>query len=131
MASQLASIPPATRRRAAVVVGFFSAMFLAVGVIALTGDMATIIKVLGVVVLIGAAVLALITWGLLNSIRVDRISAELDAELLQAIAEHDRTCGCGTDHDPDEFHTTECAHDGRGDACAHDCDTCALAALRP
>ncbi len=105
-------------------------MFVVVGVIALTGDVAAFIKVLGIVVLIGAAALSLIAWGLLNSIRIDRISAELDAELVQAIAEHDRTCGCGTDHELDEMHTTGCSHDGKGEACAHDCDTCALLALR-
>jgi hypothetical protein len=52
-------------------------------------------------------------------------------------------CGCGVEHDPDEMHFVDgegqhlsgksfgCAHDGRGTDCAHSCDTCVLATLRP
>ena len=35
------------------------------------------------------------------------------------------------EHDPNELHVTDaCAHDGTGAACAHDCQTCVLSALR-
>ncbi|HEY3738122.1 MAG TPA: hypothetical protein VGL26_11845 [Jatrophihabitans sp.] len=129
MASQLASIAPATRRRAAAVVGVFAALFAVVGVLSWARDANAAVRVIGTIVLVAAAVLALIAWGLLNSIRVDRLSDELDAELAEAIAHHDATCGCGQTHDMTEM-TTVCAHDGAGTDCAHNCDTCALAALR-
>jgi hypothetical protein len=127
--SQLASIPPATRRRAAAVVGGFAALFIAVGVLCWVRDAGIALRVLGVVVLIAAVALVLIAWGLVNSVRIDRISGELDAEIAAQIAHHDATCGCGQDHDMAEM-TTVCGHDGAGDDCAHDCASCTLSALR-
>jgi hypothetical protein len=111
------------------VVGAFAALFVVVGVLSWVRDTGVAVRVVGVIVLIAAAALGLIAWGLLNSVRIDRISDELDAEIAQQIAHHDATCGCGQDHDMAEM-TTLCAHDGAGADCAHDCDTCALAALR-
>jgi len=130
VASRLASVPVIARRRTASVAGVFAALFLAVGVLALAGDMNWFVRVLGVIVLIGAVVLALITWGLLNSIRVDRYADEFDAEMAAAIAEHDATCGCGESHDTDRTDIVGCGHDGAGTDCARDCSTCTLAALK-
>jgi hypothetical protein len=130
VASRLASVPEIARRRTAAVAGLFGALFCAVGVIALVGDVNVFIKVLGGFVLLGALVLGLAAWGLLSSIRVDRYAAEFEAEMVQAIAEHDATCGCGSSHDMDAMATTGCDHDGAGQDCAHDCSTCTLAALK-
>lgn len=124
------SVPVFARRRAATVLGLFTALFLAVGVIALVGDVNWFVKVLGVIVLLGAVVLGLVTWGVLNSIRVDRYAAEFESEMAQAIAEHDATCGCGESHDMDHMDTVACEHDGAGKDCAHNCSTCTLAALK-
>jgi hypothetical protein len=141
--SQLAAIPPSTRRRAAAVVGAFAVLFGVVGVLCWVRDSTLALRILGVIVLLAAVVLALIAWGLLNSVRIDRISDELDAEIAEQIAHHDATCGCGQDHDmtemttvsgaPPAATTADCSgggHDGSGTECAHDCDTCTLAALR-
>jgi hypothetical protein len=127
--SQLAAIPAPTRRRAAAVVGTFAVLFLAVGVLSWIRDAGIALRIIGVIVLVAAAVLGLIAWGLLNSVRVDRLSDEFDAEIAAQIADHDATCGCGQDHDMAET-TTICGQDGDGADCAHDCASCAVSALR-
>jgi hypothetical protein len=138
--SPLSAVPAARRRRAAATVGLLAMLFVAVGAVALTGGPDATVRVFAIVALVAAGALALISWGLLHSVRLDvatdaAIAAEasLDAAIEQALAESGRTsCDCGHDHDASEMHVQKgCAHDGAGTDCAHDCDTCALAALRP
>jgi hypothetical protein len=129
-------VPAARRRRAAATVGLIAMLFVAVGAVALTGRPDAVVRVFAIVALIAAALLGLISWGLLRSVRLDATAAaeaNLDAAIEQALAESgDLSCGCGHDHDPSQMHVqTGCAHDGSGTDCEHDCDTCALAALRP
>jgi hypothetical protein len=143
--SALSTVPPARRRRAAATLGLFAALFLAVAAVALTGGPATAVRVFAIVALGTAVLLGLISWGLLHSVRVDAAGAGLDAAIEQALAENGGvSCGCGHDHDMSEMHVqggaaAACEHDGTGvecpsggpPACGGDCDTCALAALRP
>jgi hypothetical protein len=78
--------------------------------------------------------LALLSWGFAYSVKVDASDAALDDAIDRVIAQRPATlCSCGHEHDPTELHVREpaCAHDGTGTDCAHDCETCALAALRP
>ena len=80
-----------------------------------------------------ALVLALIAWGLVRSIGLDQDESRLDAEIEATVRAHGGpACDCGHEHDPAELHITDaqCAHDGSGAACAHDCQTCVLASLR-
>lgn len=146
MPSQLASIPARTRRRAAAVVGLFAALFATVGVLCWVRDTGVALRVIGVIVLVAAVALGLICWGLLSSIRVDRLSDEFDAEIAETIARHDVTCGCGHDHDMAEMTEiagenpdvgaasavvgASCIGDGHGQDCVHDCASCTLAAMR-
>jgi hypothetical protein len=116
------------RRRTGAFTGLFAALFLAVGVIALVGDVNVIVKVLGVIALVGGVILGLVAWGLLNSIRVDRYAAELDAEIAAAIAEHDATCNCGHNHATEPAKT--CAGDGTGANCTKTCATCTHSAVK-
>ena len=123
-------------------------LFIAVAAVALTGSPAAAVRVFAIVALITAALLGLISWGLVHSVRIDAADAagsRLDAAIEQALADSGgMSCGCGHDHDMSEMHVRGgsaageaaygapvCAHDGSGDDCAHNCDTCALAALRP
>jgi hypothetical protein len=71
-------------------------------------------------------------------VRLDVAEERLNKAIEEAIAARggtvgDLACGCGHDHDADEMHVTAdpCAHDGTGVECAHSCDTCVLASLRP
>lgn len=140
MTSPLSAVPAARRRRAAATVGLLAMLFVAVGAVALTGGPDATVRAFAVVALVAAGLLVLISWGLLHSVRLDAATdaataaeASLDAAIERALADSgSASCGCGHDHDPAEMHVDAgCAHDGRGETCAHDCDTCALAALRP
>lgn len=129
-------------------VGFFAALFAAVGILSWARDANTALRVIGVVVLVAAGVLVLVAWGLLNSVRIDRLSEELDAELAAQIAHHDAACNCGhslaespaaTVSDRSGGNETEttsiCGHHGasgatNSDCTGDDCGRCALAALR-
>lgn len=112
-------------------------LFLAVAAVALTGGPAAAVQVFAIVALVTAVLLGLIAWGLAHSIRIDAAATGLDAAIEQALAANGGvSCDCGHDHDMSEMHVQggtapACSHDGAGDDCAHDCDTCALAALRP
>lgn len=122
MSSALSAIPPARRRQVAATLGLFATLFVAVGAVACTRLDDAAVRVFAVVALVTAALLALIGWGLAHSVRVD----------ATAPAHHGSACGCGHDHDVSEMHVTGgCAHDGTGVGCDRDCDSCALAALRP
>ena len=132
VSSPLAHVPIASRRKMASTVVLFAVLLLVIGVVALTGNGSGGATVLGVLALVIGATLALIAWGTVRSVRLDRAERELDATLEAAVAAHGMSCGCGQEHDPAELHITdECEHDGAGATCSHDCDSCALAALRP
>lgn len=152
----LSAVPIARRRQAAVGAGLFAALFCAVGIVAMSGGDALVV-VFGAVALLVAAVLALITWGVLHSVRLDVAERQLDAAIEDALAAGGHGCGCGHEHDPNELHVqhagadqrgdtcehdgagrscehdgagVSCEHDGAGTSCEHDCDTCVLASLR-
>jgi hypothetical protein len=110
------------------------AVVLAVcGILPWTADTAAVVRGLAAVVLLGAITTALVAWGLLRSISVDRhrlAEADFDSVLIEA-AGSAGACGCGHTHDPDELHITDaCEHDGAGVACEHNCESCVLTALR-
>jgi hypothetical protein len=109
----------------------FAGLFLGIGAVASTGTRTAAAPVFAVVAFVVAALLALIAWGVLHSVRLDRSERRVDEVIEAAVAGHGaRVCDCGHEHDPDELHVTDaCAHDGTGNACAHDCQTCVLAAM--
>ena len=132
MSSQLSGIPVAARRRIAATLGLFVALFAAVAAVAATGRNTPAAPVFSGIAIAVAVLLALIAWGLVRSIRLDESEARLDAAIEATVtAGGGQRCGCGHDHDPGELHVSDaCAHDGTGQACAHDCQTCVLSALR-
>jgi len=133
--SALSGVPIARRRTAAATLALFAVLFLAVGAVAATGTGTGVVRAFAAVALLVAVVLGLLAWGVAHSVKLDLAEQRLDAAIEQAVAAHGGTalaCGCGHDHDPDELHVTDaCAHDGAGETCEHDCETCVLAALRP
>jgi len=139
MANQLSAIPPAKRKQLAATLGLFAVLFVTIGAVSATGPGTAIIRVFVWGSFAVAVLLALIAWGVASSVRLDAAEERLDAEIARTIAEHDLTCGCGTNHDVNggtsatagvagggETHV--CSQDG---ACGGDCSGCALAALRP
>ena len=145
MSSQLSGIPIAKRRHAAATVGLFAMLFLTIGAVAATGRSSAAAPVFSTVAIIISVTLGLIAWGIMRSVSADLSEQELDAAIeatLAAKPEYATLCSCGHDHDPNELHFSDghssdapaedaCAHDGGGAACAHDCSSCVLAALRP
>lgn len=140
MSSPLAGIAIERRRRFAATLGLFAALFVAVGVVAATGtgSAPAAVAVFSAIALTMAALLGLMAWGVTHSVRLDVTEERLNKAIEEAIAArggtgNDLACGCGHDHDADEMHVTgeSCAHDGTGVECAHSCDTCVLASLRP
>lgn len=138
VSSSLSNIPVDRRRRAAATVGLFATLFLAMGLVALTGSTPTAVTAFSAVALTLAAFLGLVAWGLVTSVRADLAEQRLDRAIEDVVAASGvDTCGCGHDHDPDELHVTgdPCDHDGSGrDAglgCSQTCDTCVLAMMRP
>lgn len=140
--SPLSGIDVAKRRQVAATLGLFATLFLAVGAVAATGASTSLIKAFVVVALVVAVVLALMAWGIVHSVKIDVDARRLDAAIEEAVAASGlRTCDCGHEHDPDELHFVDepgqhltgrsCAHDGTGVDCAHSCDTCVLATMRP
>ncbi|HEY7047086.1 MAG TPA: hypothetical protein VH373_07685 [Jatrophihabitantaceae bacterium] len=129
MPSQLSSVPVARRRRAAAACGVAAVLLVAVGVLPWAGSAPTALRVLSVVVLVAAVVVALIGWGLLAGVRADTTEARVDAAIIEAVeAAGFAGCDCGVEHDPDEMHITDaCPSEG---TCGHDCATCKLAALK-
>jgi hypothetical protein len=140
VSSQLSRVPVSRRRRLAATLLLFSALFLAIGAVAVTGGATTAAPVFATVALAVAVLLGLIAWGVHRSIRIDEVEAQLDAaveDVLAAHGGHASLCGCGVEHDPSELHVVDaepdphaCSHDGTGVACAHECETCVLAALK-
>jgi hypothetical protein len=139
--SQLSAVPIERRRQLSATIGLFAVLFFAVGAVAWTGP-----PTLGMRVFVGLAflvslLLALIAWGVLTSVRRDLAEQRLDAAIAETLAAKGAlSCGCGHEHDPAEMHVSDasadgrasadCAHDGAGAGCAHDCETCVLSAMR-
>ena len=142
MSSPLSDIEIEKRRQVAATLGLFAMLFIATGAVAATGATTAIVKGFVVVALLLAALLGLMAWGVLHSIKLDLSETALDAAIEAAVRASGRSmCDCGHEHDPDELHFVDgegqhltgvkCAHDGTGTECSHSCDTCVLAALRP
>jgi hypothetical protein len=138
--SPLAGIPIERRRLLAATLGLFAVLFVAVGVVASTGATPGVVRVFSAVALVVAMVLGAIAWGVTHSVTIDVREQRLDRAIERAMAEraptggHPLSCGCGHDHDADELHVTD-ADAGRcpvsGTDCAHSCDSCVLASMRP
>jgi hypothetical protein len=140
--SPLSDIEIDKRRQVAATLGLFATLFIAIGAVAATGATTALIKGFVIAALVLAALLGLMAWGVLHSIKLDLDDQELDAAIEQAVrASGQSMCGCGHEHDPDELHFVDgegqhltgvkCAHDGSGVECSHSCETCVLAAMRP
>lgn len=132
---ELSQIPIEKRRKLAATVGLFAVLFIAVGAVAATGPSTTGIKVFVVLAFLVAFGLGLVSWGITTSVKRELGERRLDDAINEVVAARGgMSCGCGHDHDPNELHITDedetCAHDGAGAACAHDCDSCVLTALR-
>jgi hypothetical protein len=128
VSSALSAIPAAKRRLLAATLGLFAVLFLAVAAVAATGrDTAAAPMFAGVAIGV-AALLALIAWGVVRSVRLDESNAQLEAAIEDTVRSYGgQLCDCGHEHDPGELHVTDaCAHDGTGSACTHDCQTCLL-----
>jgi hypothetical protein len=118
----------------------FAALFLAVGAVAAAGSGTAGAPVFAAVALSVGVLLGLIAWGVHRSVRLDQDGARLDAAVDDILAPHGgrgALCGCGVEHDPSELTIVDaepdphvCSHDGTGVVCAHECDTCVLAALK-
>jgi hypothetical protein len=138
--SQLSRVPVSRRRPLAATLLRFAALFAAIGAVAATGGGTSAAPVFAAVALVVAVLLGLIAWGVQRSIRLDEAEARLDAavqDVLAAHGGHASLCGCGVEHDPSELTVVDaepdphvCSHDGTGVACAHECETCVLAALK-
>ena len=145
VASSLSRVPVEKRKQLAATLGLFSVLCVAVAAVSATGPDSVSIRVFMTVGLVAGVVLALMAWGVANSIRLDKAEAEVDAAIEAAVGghgphgAHGQLCGCGHQHDPDELHITDaepepsasCAADGHGHDCTHSCDTCVLAAHAP
>ena len=133
VSSSLSALPIGRRRQLAATLGLFAMLFVAVGAVAATGRSTAAVRAFSAVALVVAALLALIAWGVLHSVRVDLAEQRLDAAIEQAVRTSGMTsCDCGHEHDPNELHVTDaCAHDGAGVDCTHTCETCVLTAMRP
>jgi hypothetical protein len=129
--SQLSAVPPSQRRIAAFTASGFAVVLLVVGITPWLRDSPTLLRVLAVVVLLVAAGLGLIAWGLLRSVALERAESSLDAAVEAGVrAAGQQMCSCGVAHDPDEMHITEPKIDGCAPtdaACTHSCATCVLA----
>jgi hypothetical protein len=142
VSSPLSEIDVEKRRQGAATLGLFAMLFIATGTVAATGADTAAIKSFVAIALTIALVLGLLAWGVLRSIKLDLDAQQLDATIEAAVrASGQRMCGCGHEHDPTELHVVAaedgpddasgCSHDGAGVDCAHSCDTCVLAAMRP
>ncbi len=140
MSTQLSRVPVPLRRRLAATLLLFGALLVAIGAVAATGAGSSAAPVFAAVAFSVAVLLGLLGWGVRRSITLDAAEANLDAAVEEALAAHGghaSLCGCGVEHDPDELHVVDaepephvCSHDGTGVACAHECETCVLAALK-
>ena len=132
MSAPLSRVPIPKRRQLAATLGLFSVLFVAVGAVTATEPSSPALTAFLVIALLVAVVLALMGWGVANSVKRDLAEQRLDEAIEQAVGKRS-LCSCGHDHDPDELHVVDdpCARDGTGRDCTHSCDTCVLAAMRP
>jgi hypothetical protein len=142
VSSRLSRVSTSGRRRLAATLLLFAALFAAIGVVSAFGRASAGAPAFCAIALSLAALLGLIGWGMQRSVAIDLADERLDAAIEDTIAAsggHAAMCGCGVEHDPNELHlvgdqhgqsTDACSHDGTGAACAHDCQTCVLTALR-
>jgi hypothetical protein len=132
LSSQLAAVAPAQRRFAAVLAGGFAVVLLIVGLVPWFGDAPVTLRVLAVAVLVVAAALALVSWGLMRGLALERAEASVDAAVEAGVrAAGQQMCDCGVAHDPDEMHITEPKIEGCAPtdaSCTHSCATCVLSA---
>jgi hypothetical protein len=131
--SRLSAMPTRSRRHIAAVLAVFATLFAALGTVAATQAGTVLVQALVAVALLIALLLALLAWGFGYSIKVDASEAAVDAAIGRVLAQQPESlCSCGHEHDPTELHVSdaECAHDGTGVGCSHDCETCILAAMR-
>ncbi|MDP9115797.1 MAG: hypothetical protein M3O28_00710 [Actinomycetota bacterium] len=151
MSSPLSGIPIERRRQFAATLGLFAVLFVAVGIVAMTGRAHGVAIGFSAVSLSVAALLALGAWRVALTVRADLAEQHLDAAIAESIATlgPGQMCGCGHDHDPDELHVStarhaevstarhadmgsaDCADDGHGLDCSRDCPSCVLASMRP
>jgi hypothetical protein len=136
VSSPLAGIALEKRRRFAAALALLATLFVAVGVVASTGDAPGIVRLFSAILLIVAVLLGSIAWGVAHSVKIDLADARLDNAIEAAVAAHGVTCGCARVHDVDEMHVsdesgTHHACPVSGTECTRGCDTCALGALRP
>ena len=133
MSAVLSTIPVAQRRRLAIVLGVFAALFLAVGSVTATDASSAGLVAIAVVAFVVGALLTLVAWGMAVSVKHDDAEGRLDSAVEAALAAHGTsvTCGCGHVHDPDELHVVDappaeesCEQDGAGMSCTHDCAIC-------
>lgn len=141
VSSPLSGIPVAKRRQLAVALGLFAMLFLAVGAVGVAGPATALVKGFVAIALLVALLLGLMAWGVLRSVKQDLHDRQLDTAIAATLAARGRPlCDCGVEHDPTELHLVgdehgdsddACPHDGTGTDCAHSCDECTLAAMRP
>jgi hypothetical protein len=139
----LSAVPRVRRRQLAAVLALFAVLFAGVGAVALAGAGGAAVAAFAAAAFAISLLLALSAGGVAHTLRADarrEAAAELDASIDAAITEalakqgYGTLCNCGHEHDPTELHVTDaepCAHDGSGAACARDCESCVLAAMRP
>ena len=132
MSAPLSRIPIAKRRQLAATLGLFSVLFVAVAAVTAIEPSTPALKAFLVIALLIAIILALMGWGVANSVKRDLADQRLDDAIEQAIGTRS-LCSCGHDHDPTELHVTDdpCERDGAGQGCTHSCESCVLAAMRP
>jgi hypothetical protein len=132
MSSPLSRVPIPKRRQLAATLGLFSVLFVAVAAVTATEPSTPALTAFLVIALVVAVILALMGWGMVNSVKRDLAEQRLDAAIDQVIGARS-LCTCGHDHDPTELHVADdpCARDGAGQGCTRTCDTCVLAMHRP
>jgi hypothetical protein len=149
VSSTLSAISIERRRRLAATLGLFSVLCVTIGIVATTGSAPGLVRVFAVISITFAVVLGLMGWGVSHSVRAELAERRLEAAIDSAIDEISAkrgsplACGCGHDHDPTEMHVSDagaqrpspgkharhaagCEHDGSGNDCAHNCDTCVM-----
>jgi hypothetical protein len=141
--SALSAVPRGKRKQLGTTLALFALLFLAVGAVALAGGGGAAVGAFAAVAILVSAALALTACGVLRSIRIEhredaatQLDASIDAAITEALAAqgYGSLCNCGHEHDPTELHITDaepCPNDATGQACAHDCESCLLAAMRP
>jgi len=113
-------IPIRRRLGGAAAAGLLAIALIVAGLAPIVGDAPAWLRIGGVLVFLVGALLALISVGLLNSVRIERAQRrEFEAQIA-------------VDTAAARIITQECAGDGQGEACGTDAcgGTCALSALR-